>query len=134
MPKATISFVVGEGHTEIASISCNINVPVKLPSGEDAGYVFNGWFYDQEFTKAVPANLVITEDITLYAKYSNPAKLTIVYNDGVTEIQKLSILLVILQKLRNLNMLNIVLLVGILLKNVQQVLNGLVEHKSMLIQ
>ena len=85
MPKATISFVVGEGHTEIASISCNINVPVKLPSGEDAGYVFNGWFYDQEFTKAVPANLVITEDITLYAKYSNPAKLTIVYNDGVTE-------------------------------------------------
>ena len=85
MPKATISFVVGEGHTEIASISCNINVPVKLPSGEDAGYVFNGWFYDQEFTKAVPANLLITEDITLYAKYSNPAKLTIVYNDGVTE-------------------------------------------------
>ena len=85
MPKATISFVVGEGHTEIVSISCNINVPVKLPSGEDAGYVFNGWFYDQEFTKAVPANLLITEDITLYAKYSNPAKLTIVYNDGVTE-------------------------------------------------
>ena len=84
MPTATISFVVGEGHTEISSITCNINVPVKLPSGEDKGYVFNGWFYDQEFTKAVSANLVITEDLTLYAKYSDPAVLTIVYNDGVT--------------------------------------------------
>lgn len=90
MPKAEISFVVGEGHTAIESITCNINVPVTLPSGEDAGYVFNGWFYDQEFKQAISTGFSITTDTVLYAKYSDPAVLTIVYNDGITETQKIT--------------------------------------------
>lgn len=80
-PMATISFNVGENHTPIASIEVNINVVATLPSGEDEGYVFNGWFFDAEFNSAVSDSFIPTTDITLYAKYSLPAKLTIVYNN-----------------------------------------------------
>lgn len=82
MPKASLSFVTGEGHVVIETQEVNINVKVTLPSGEDEGYVFNGWFLDAEFTNAVPETFIITEDTTIYAKYSMPAVLTIVYNNG----------------------------------------------------
>ncbi len=80
-PMATISFNVGEDHTPINSIEVNINVVATLPSGEDDGYVFNGWFLDAEFNNAVGDSFIPTENITLYAKYSLPAVLTIVYNN-----------------------------------------------------
>ena len=81
-PTVEITFVVGEGHVNVPSINANINVAVSLPDATEENYVFNGWFFDQAFTKAVPSTFVPTEAVTLYAKHSNPADLTIVYNNG----------------------------------------------------
>lgn len=81
-PMVTLTFIVGEGHTPVEAKAYNKNVVAALPSGEDAGYVFNGWYLDQEFTSPVPANYVPTQDVNIYAKYSAPAILTIVYNNG----------------------------------------------------
>ena len=81
-PEVTIEFVVGDGHVAIDSVSYNINVKANLPTPSEENYVFNGWFFDAEFTKAVPASFVPTESTTLYAKFSTPADLTIVYNNG----------------------------------------------------
>lgn len=81
-PMVEISFVVGDSHTPIASFETNKNVVVTLPDGNDAGYVFNGYFLDQEFNTPVPTEFKPTTDTVIYAKYSNPAVLTIVYNNG----------------------------------------------------
>lgn len=85
-PEVVISFVVGEGHVNVPSINVNINVPATLPDATEENYVFNGWFFDAEFTKAVPSSFIPTEAVTLYAKHSNPADLTIVYNNGETSV------------------------------------------------
>ena len=77
-----INFVVGEGHNEITSITWNMNIVCPLPSGEEEGYVFNGYFLDPEFTKPVTLPFVPTQSLTLYAKHSLPAVVTIVYNNG----------------------------------------------------
>lgn len=77
-----INFVVGEGHNEITSITWNMNIVCPLPSGEEEGYVFNGYFLDPEFTKPVTLPFVPTQSLTLYAKRSLPAVVTIVYNNG----------------------------------------------------
>lgn len=81
-PVVEITFEVGTDHTPIASQSYNINVPATLPNGDDEGYVFNGWFLDAEFTNPVPETFKPTAAITVYAKYSMPAVLTVVYNNG----------------------------------------------------
>lgn len=86
-PMVTVEFVVMEGHTPIASIECNMNVAVTLPSGEEEGYVFNGYFLDQAFTQKVAETFVPTENTVLYAKHSLPAVVTMVLNNG-TENQK----------------------------------------------
>ena len=77
-----VKFVVGDGHTEIATINCNMNIVCALPSGEEEGYVFNGYFYDSEFTQPVTLPFIPTKSLTLYAKHSLPAVVTIVYNNG----------------------------------------------------
>lgn len=81
-PMATISFVVGETNQPIESITCNINVVVTLPNGEQEGFVFNGYFLDQEFTKPVPEEFKVSADTVVYAKHSLPAVVTAVYNNG----------------------------------------------------
>lgn len=86
-PMVTIDFVVGEGHAQIKSIQVNKNTAVTLPSGEEEGYVFNGYFLDQACTTPVPANYKVTSDTTIYAKHSLPAVLTIVYNNGEENLE-----------------------------------------------
>lgn len=80
-PTVTITFVVGEGHTAVESLTVNMNIVATLPEALEENYVFNGWFYDQEFKNAVGETIVPTQNTTLYGKHSNPAKLTIVYNN-----------------------------------------------------
>ena len=77
-----ITFVTGDGHDPIDSMQYNKNIACTLPSGEDEGYVFNGYFYDPEFTKPITLPFIPSVNVTLYAKYSLPADLTIVYNNG----------------------------------------------------
>lgn len=44
------------------------------------GYVFEGWYYDQDYTNAYK-NEVIKEDVVLYARYSKLYKVTFVNGD-----------------------------------------------------
>ena len=81
-PMVTINYVVGEGHTEVLAQEVNSNINFVLPVLTEDNFVFNGWYLDAEFTKAVGTSFVPTENVTLYAKFSNPADLTIVYNNG----------------------------------------------------
>ena len=81
-PLALVNFEVGADHNPIASQEYNINVAATLPNGEDEGWVFNGWFLDQNFTNPVATPFIPTEPTTIYAKYSVPAIVTIVYNNG----------------------------------------------------
>ncbi len=55
-----------------------INAPQMQPSIEEQGpndatvtYTFDGWYYDEECTKKVPDNDVISKDVVVYGKYNN---------------------------------------------------------------
>ncbi len=81
-PMVTVNIVVPEGHTAINSIEVNVNIPANLPDGSEEGYVFNGYFLDPEFTNLVTSPYTFTKETTLYAKYSLPAVLTVIFNNG----------------------------------------------------
>ena len=86
-PEVEITFVVvgPEGATDtIASIMANIKVAATLPVGSDynTSYVFNGYFTNDGCTDALADPFIPTTATTIYAKYSNPATLTVVYNNG----------------------------------------------------
>ena len=81
-PMVKVTYVTGEGHSPIPSANFNKNIVVELPVLEEANYVFNGWFLDAEFTTAVPAEWAPAENVTVYAKWSAPAILTINPNNN----------------------------------------------------
>ncbi len=84
----TVTFENGEHHDPMDPQEYNANVSHTLPNVDqigkldDKGYIFNGWFFDQAYQQPVPNEYTPTADITIYAKYSLPARLTIVYNNG----------------------------------------------------
>ncbi len=45
---------------------------------DDAKYIFDGWYLDPEFTQRADTNMQITQDITVYAKWSE--KLTVTFH------------------------------------------------------
>lgn len=81
-PMVKVTYVTGEGHNPIPSANFNKNIAAELPVLEEANYVFNGWYLDAEFTTAVPAEWAPVENVTLYAKWSAPAILTINPNNN----------------------------------------------------
>ena len=87
-PTITINFVTGEGHSAVESVQANINVAYNLPVLEESGYVFNGWYTEATFENLVLDNSYLpqgTESVTLYAKFSQPAVLTLNYNNGTEQ-------------------------------------------------
>lgn len=83
----TITFVVGEGHQPVESITVNMNVVVTLPKALEDNYVFNGWFKDQAYKEQVSEEFTPSENIILYGKHSDPAALTIVYNSEEDDLE-----------------------------------------------
>ncbi|BES64381.1 hypothetical protein SANA_08200 [Gottschalkiaceae bacterium SANA] len=47
-----------------------------LPIPYKENEIFSGWYYDKNFEKRVYSNAILTEDITLYAKYGEVGPLT----------------------------------------------------------
>lgn len=47
----------------------------NLPTPYRAGYIFTGWYYDADTTKAAAAADTVTQNLTLYAKYDEAASL-----------------------------------------------------------
>lgn len=81
-PMVTITFVTGVDGYTIESQDKNINVAATLPVPETEGYIFGGWYYDQELTEKVDGDFIPTENCTLYALMQNNVKYTLVLNNG----------------------------------------------------
>lgn len=86
--KVMVAITYEEGeYAEVEDIQANKNVPFTLPVLEHETNVFNGWFYDDEFTQPVGAEFVPTVDVTLYALWKVKVTLTVNANNG-TEAQE----------------------------------------------
>lgn len=46
------------------------NTAIELPDLKRVGYEFEGWYLDSEYTEKMPSNVKISNDYTLYAKWS----------------------------------------------------------------
>ena len=63
----TVNFDAGEGSPVPSQKTSVLN---EAPKTEREGYVFCGWFYDMELSKAVKYPMVPEHDTTLYAKWT----------------------------------------------------------------
>ena len=84
MKNASITYVVGDGTNSAenpASVESGVAVTLKDPVPPEH-YIFDGWYTSADFaadTKVVGGVLTVSDDVTLYAKYAEIAKLTITY-------------------------------------------------------
>lgn len=65
----TVTFVSNGGTTYDPSLVYEY-APVMLPVPARTGYTFSGWYVDEALTLPFASNTPITEDITLYAKWT----------------------------------------------------------------
>ncbi len=65
-----ISFEINGHGDKVEEIKDVLTLPEKLPVLEEEGYVFDGWYLDEEFSIAAEGNAVLEDDTTLYAKWS----------------------------------------------------------------
>ncbi|MDE5714923.1 MAG: InlB B-repeat-containing protein [Anaeroplasmataceae bacterium] len=66
----TITFELNNHGIAISPISNVWALPQSLPEPKETGYLFEGWFYDDQFKKQAQGNDEIKEDTILYAKWS----------------------------------------------------------------
>ncbi|MDE5546062.1 MAG: InlB B-repeat-containing protein, partial [Anaeroplasmataceae bacterium] len=65
----TITYNV-QGHGTAPESVTGTNLPDTLPVLSETGYTFGGWYLDADCTQAAQAGAEITEDTTLYAKWT----------------------------------------------------------------
>lgn len=60
-----------DGGTEVESCLVKAGEPLKLPEAVPVkgGFLFDGWYLDEERTKLCEEGMPVTEDMTLYAKW-----------------------------------------------------------------
>ena len=79
----TLTFV-SNGGTEFEPVTVkegtNIRFDNYIPT--KAGYHFEGWYFNQEFTHGIFGGIVLEEDTTLYAKWAEACTITFVTNGG----------------------------------------------------
>lgn len=80
-PMVNLTFEEG-AYATVEDISVNKNIVYTLPVLEAGTHVFNGWFYDEECTQPVGANILPKTNVTLYALWKVKYVLTINYNNG----------------------------------------------------
>ena len=77
----TVTFNVNGGEVSENSRKVNYGYAVgELPTPTKSQYAFKGWYLDSTLTTLIDENYIVTDDITLYAKYA-PLK-TYLYNSG----------------------------------------------------
>jgi len=59
-----------QNQTSVSEVNSGetFNLPTSFYGYEN--YIFNGWFYDSEFTEAVGESIVVTKDITIYGSFT----------------------------------------------------------------
>lgn len=66
-----LSYVVTFDTNELAEVeSISVLRLPQLPTPQANGYQFDGWYYDEEFTRVARANDTLINDTTLYAKWT----------------------------------------------------------------
>jgi len=82
-PPATVTFSTGEGGPLIEPVTVPAGYTIDEPATpKKEGYLFGGWFTDDEFTEEFDFDDAITEDITLYAQWLYVYVVTLNINDG----------------------------------------------------
>lgn len=67
----TISFLVPSGVSAPAPVTRLSGTPLgELPIPFYAGYIFYGWYYDEEYTNPVSESDTVNGNVTLYGKYT----------------------------------------------------------------
>ena len=64
-----VSFFINGYGTQPESLT-NISILPELPVLEEAGFIFEGWYLDEELTTPAEAGMEINSDVTLYASWS----------------------------------------------------------------
>ncbi len=78
----TVTFMYGyDDKTETQSVSFN-ECAVKPTSPVRQSFVFVDWYLDQALTQVFDFNTVLTDDVTLYAKWTSGYKVTFDTNGG----------------------------------------------------
>ena len=81
--KVMVTITYEEGaYATIEDASVNKNISFKLPVLSHETNVFNGWYFDAEFTQPVGTEFVPTADVTLYALWKVKVTLTVNPNNG----------------------------------------------------
>ncbi|MCR5564548.1 MAG: InlB B-repeat-containing protein [Gammaproteobacteria bacterium] len=66
-----LSYIVTFDTNELAEVeSISVLRLPQLPTPQANGYQFDGWYYDEEFTRVARANDTLINDTTLYAKWT----------------------------------------------------------------
>ena len=81
-PMVTITYSCGE-YATLEALVANKNIVATLATPTNEAYTFRGWFFDAEYTNAVPAEFIPTEDVTVFAKWAEKVVLTVVYGNGL---------------------------------------------------
>lgn len=70
------------------------SIPTKFKDPTKNGYAFNGWFLDKDLTKPYSFDKLVTENLTLYSKWTktsidanNPCIVSFIYDDNRIEKQ-----------------------------------------------
>ena len=83
-PKVSVSYNYN-GHGENSTVEVGKYSNQTLASAPTAeGFIFRGWYTDEELTTAASATFVASSNVTFYAKWDEAITLTYVYLDGTT--------------------------------------------------
>ena len=79
----TVTFDAGDGTASFGSKEVGDGKPVgELPTADNPGYIFGGWFTDNTWTTIVTENTVITSDVTFVAKWVDVAHVAEINGQG----------------------------------------------------
>ena len=77
---------ITNGHGDDVIVDGLLSIPDKLLKLKDENYVFEGWYLDEELTVKAETGIVMTENVTYYAKWLEAStdfskqKESVVYN------------------------------------------------------
>lgn len=87
--KGATSFTVSyesNGGTAYNTATVDKDSTIYLPTPTKSGYVFDGWFTDAEFTTPFTNSTKVTENLTLYAKWTQQLTVTFNSNGGTAVV------------------------------------------------
>ncbi len=73
----TVSYNMNGHGTAIAAVEGVTALPSTLPTPEATGYIFGGWYIDSGLSTAATAGASISDNTTLYAKWTEKAAATV---------------------------------------------------------